>query len=217
VGWVLYLEGSTDLAILRAFADTLAHPARGVLERPFVHYIQNQPQRAREHFYGLREAKADLLGFMLCDRLDRPLQATPELREQMWQRREIESYLCQPDTLLSYAESSSEEVAAGPLFERSEAERRRRIMQECIDDFVPRAALRDRSDAWWINTKASEEFLDRLFVAFFKKLGLPNLLQKTDHHVLARYARRDQIDPEVSQVLDAIVDVASRARPAAPS
>ena len=90
-------------------------------------------------------------------------------------------------------------------------------MQECIEDFVPRGALRDRSDAWWINTKASDDFLDRLFVAFFKKLGLPNLLQKTDYHVLARYVRRDQIDLEVGQVLDAIVDVASRAKPAAAS
>lgn len=214
VGWVLYLEGSTDLAILRAFADTLEHPVRVILERPFVHYIQNQPQRARDHFYGLREAKADLVGFLLCDRLDRALQPTPELREQMWHRREIENYLCQPDTLLSYAESSSEEAAAGPLFTRSEAERRRRVMQECIEDFVPRAALRDHSDTWWISTKASDEFLDRLFVAFFKKLGLPNLLQKTDYHVLARYVPREQIDPEVGQVLDVIVEVASRAQPA---
>ena len=131
----------------------------------------------------------------------------------MWQRREIENYLCQPDTLLSYAESSSEEAAVGPLFRQSEAERRRRVMQECIDDFVPRAALRDRRDAWWINTKASDDFLDRLFVAFFKKLGLPNLLQKTDYHILARYVPRDQLDAEVGQVLDAIGDVASQAKP----
>jgi hypothetical protein len=40
-------------------------------------------------------------------------------------------------------------------------------------------------------------------------------LQKTDYHVLARYVPRVQIDPEVSQVLDAIVDVASRAKPVA--
>src|SRR6266487_6901804 len=33
-GWVLYLEGSTDLAILQAFARTLGHPAINVLERP---------------------------------------------------------------------------------------------------------------------------------------------------------------------------------------
>jgi hypothetical protein len=35
-GWVLYVEGSTDLAILRAFAKTLGHPAAAVLERPFM-------------------------------------------------------------------------------------------------------------------------------------------------------------------------------------
>ena len=59
-GWVLYLEGSTDLAILQAFAEKLDHPARDILKRPFVHYVENQPQKARKHFRGLREAKADL-------------------------------------------------------------------------------------------------------------------------------------------------------------
>ncbi len=64
-GWVLYLEGSTDLAILRALAQTLDHPAKDILERPFVHYVQNQPQKARDHFYGLQEAKKDLVGVAL--------------------------------------------------------------------------------------------------------------------------------------------------------
>ena len=40
-GWVLYLEGSTDLAVLRALAERLDHPAKAHLERPFVHYICN--------------------------------------------------------------------------------------------------------------------------------------------------------------------------------
>jgi hypothetical protein len=57
-GWVLYLEGSTDLAILQAFAATLGHRAGKILERPFVYYVGgNTPQKARDHFYGLREAK----------------------------------------------------------------------------------------------------------------------------------------------------------------
>lgn len=58
VGWLLYLEGSTDLAILRAFAETLEHPARSLLVRPFVHYVGNRPSRARDHFFGLSEAKS---------------------------------------------------------------------------------------------------------------------------------------------------------------
>jgi hypothetical protein len=214
VGWVLYLEGSTDLAILRAFAETLAHPVRESLERPFVHYVRNLPQRAREHFHGLREAKRDLVGFLLCDRLDRPLQPTSDLQERMWRRREIENYLCQPATLVAYAQSSAEPVAGGPLFEASEASHRRRVMQECIEDFVPRAALRDSADSWWANTKASDDFLDRLFATYFRKLQLPNLLQKTDYHVLARCVPAGEIAPEVSEILDAILEVASRARPA---
>jgi energy-coupling factor transporter ATP-binding protein EcfA2 len=42
-GWVLYVEGATDLAILRSFAEKLEHPARAFLERPFFHYVANQP------------------------------------------------------------------------------------------------------------------------------------------------------------------------------
>src|SRR5205085_150284 len=37
-GWVLYLEGSTDLDVLRSLAERLGHNARSALDRPFVHY-----------------------------------------------------------------------------------------------------------------------------------------------------------------------------------
>jgi ABC-type taurine transport system ATPase subunit len=212
-GWVLYLEGSTDLAILQAFAEKTKHAVSRYLARPFVHYVQNQPNRARDHFRGLREAKPDLVGYALFDRLDQALQATPELNEYSWQRREIENYLCSQETLLAYAEASAEEAAPGSLFRPAELERRLRAMNECIEDFVPRAALRDPHDRWWVDTKASDDFLDRLFGSFFIKLGLPNLMNKTHYHRLGRYVPEGQIDPEVYQVLDSIADVAQRARP----
>ncbi|MBI2567865.1 MAG: AAA family ATPase [Candidatus Schekmanbacteria bacterium] len=78
-GWVLYLEGSTDLAILQAFAARLDHPACKALERPFVRYVANQPAQARRHFHALREAKPDLLAIALYDRLDSGLPADPSL------------------------------------------------------------------------------------------------------------------------------------------
>jgi energy-coupling factor transporter ATP-binding protein EcfA2 len=213
-GWVLYLEGSTDLAILQAFAETLDHPAREWLERPFVHYVQNQPQRAREHFGGLCEAKDDLVGMLLCDRLDRPLQRTLQLREMMWSRREVENYLCQPETLVAYARSLAKDTSAGPLFAHAEEKKLEETMGACIEDFVPRAALRDRNDAWWRNTKASDDFLDRVLAEFFRRIGLPNLMRKTDYHILARFVPRDQVDAEVVAVLDTIVAVAEQAKPA---
>ena len=57
VGWVLYLEGSTDLAILKAFARRLGHEAAATaLERPFVQYVGDRLSSAELHFHGLREA-----------------------------------------------------------------------------------------------------------------------------------------------------------------
>ena len=212
-GWVLYTEGSTDLAILRMFAEKLHHPAQDFLAKPFVHYVGNQPSRAREHFWGLREAKPDLVGFALFDRISQQLQDNPDLTECMWRRDEIENYLCSSDSLLAYAEASAQEVAAGPLFTPEESRKRRQVMEKSIQDLVPPVALRDPSDRWWIDTKASDDFLDRLFKTFFKKLGLPNLMNKTDYHVIARYVPIQQIDPEVSTVLDLIGKTARRANP----
>jgi len=211
-GWVLYLEGSTDLAILRSFARALGHPARQVLERPFVRYIENQPQKARDHFRGLREAKPDLVGLTLCDRISFPLQPTPELQEHMWQRREIENYLCQPETLLAFAGTHGQDEI-GPLFAGPDSARRRQAMLDSITDNVIPAALKDRQHRWWIDTKASDDFLDRVFEAYLQRLQLPlGLLKKSDYHELAPFVPRDQISPEVSQVLDAIHQVSQRAR-----
>lgn len=212
-GWVLYLEGSTDPAIWRAFAETLERPAQRALERPFVHYTANQPQRARDHFNGLREACADLVGFALFDRLDRPVLEGRPLREWIWTRREIENYLCQPATLLGFALQSGSDDALGPLWAPPEIERRETVMDACIRDVVPPAALRDPADRWRIDNKASDAFLDRVFSCFFSKLGLPNLMRESDYHTLARHVLPTLIDPEVHRVLDAITEVAARARP----
>ncbi len=215
-GFILYLEGSTDLAILHALAKGLGHAANELLDAPFVHYVLNQPNRARQHYFGLREAKKDLVGFVLLDRVDAKLQDDDGLVEVMWRRREIENYLCQPETLLAFAETSAlEEAPPDSLFEASERERRVAVMQTCIDDRVPPAALRDPNDRYWIDTKASDELLDPIFAAFYDRLGLPNLLRKTDYHRLATHVPPDQLPVEVGEVLDLIAEVARRAVPGA--
>jgi ABC-type taurine transport system ATPase subunit len=213
-GWVLYLEGSTDLAILQSFAKIRDHPAKTALERPFVHYIQNQPNRAREHFRGLREAKPDLVGITICDRIDLRLQPTPELLEHMWKRREIENYLCQQKTLLAFAKGYDQGTVPGPLFAGPASKRRSDAMDESIRDNIPPAALRDPNHDWWINTKASDDFLDRVFKAYFTRLELPPLLmKKSDYHLLAKFVPSELISSEIVEVLDAILEVSRRAQP----
>ncbi len=209
-GWVLYLEGSTDLAILRAFARILDHPAAQELERPFVHYLTtNLPSRAREHFFALQEARTDLVGVALFDRLERPLQSGTPLTEMMWQRREIENYLCQEDVLLAYACHDQPD----DLFGRAEAARREQVMRECIAEVTAALATLGKPSPWSDDIKASDEFLDPVFERFFKKLALPNLLRKTDYHVLAGLVPKDKLAPEVTAKLDPILAVAQKARP----
>ena len=204
-GWVLYLEGSTDLAILQAFACRLSHPAATHLDRPFLRAVGNQPSLVRTHFFGLREAKTDLVGIAIFDRLERPLPDELGAVGLTWRKREIENYLCTPRVLSAYASATS----GGALFAASWVGK----MEEIIADMVPPMALRDPNNAWWSNVKATDEFLDPLFERFFREIGLPNLMRKTDYHVLARYVLPEDIDPEIREKLDAIVQVAEKARP----
>jgi len=206
-GWVLYLEGSTDLAMLRAFADVLDHPARQHLERPFVHYVANQPRKAQEHFYALREAKRDLVGIAIYDRLEANLPDNPALAQRMWKRRELENYLCQRETLLAFAEDQGRKEV-GELF----AAVWRSNMEQAIEQ-IEGALKTLEKDPWSADIKASDEFLEPLFRRFYESLGLPNLMRKTDFHILATFVPAEKVDQEIREALDAIDETAQKAKP----
>ncbi len=205
-GWVLYLEGSTDLAILQAFAQALRHEAAHVLEKPFMHTVDsNVPQKAREHFYGLKEAKTDLVGIAVFDRLGKELQQTSHLVELMWQRREIENYLCTREVLMRYASNDD----PMNLFAIGQQD----IMAEVIDEVSTALMTLRGLNPWSPDIKATDDFLDPLFARYFKRLNLPNLLRKTDYYILAQFVRPNEIDQDIVTKLDAIVQVSKSAKP----
>jgi predicted ATPase len=210
-GWVLYLEGSTDLAILQAFAKLLNHPAKEALEQPFVHYVANLPPKAREHFFGLREAKPDLVGIVVFDSIPQELDEHGLLCELKWRQREIENYLCFPETLLAYADQVDGEP--GTLFEKPLRENQRGAMQEAMDEVAGALKTLGKPDPFGPELKVSDDFLGPVFESYFRKLKIRNLMQKTDYHVLAHLVPGNLIDPEISEKLDRIVDVANAARP----
>lgn len=209
-GWALYLEGSTDLAILKAFADTLEHKeAQKALEKPFVHYVANQPADARKHFWGLQYAKPDFVGIALFDRLEKSLPNDMGALGLEWKKRELENYLCMEEVLLAYARHDQ----PNDMFGRAEASRRTKAMQESIAEISSALKTLKRFDPWSSDIKATDEFLDPLFEKYFEKLQLPNLLRKTDYHILARLVPREKIDLEIVEKLDAIVETAKKAKP----
>lgn len=207
-GWVLYLEGSTDLAMLQALAKRLNHSAQQHLERPFVVYVGNQPNRAQQHFYALREAKPDLIGMAIYDCLDQPLPNDSNLQHRMWRQRELENYICQRATLVDFAGATGNTGERGELFGQGW----RKAMEESIAE-VENALRTLGKDPWSGDVKASDEFLDPVFKLFYKKLELPNLMSKTNYHELAGFVPIAAIDPEVRDALDAITKVAEQANP----
>jgi len=209
-GWVLYLEGSTDLAILRAFAATLDHPVKRHLERPFVHYVGNKPTVAQAHFHGLREAKADLVGIAIFDRLARPLPTEPYLRQETWSRYEIENYLTSREALVAFARDYAVRESTTPLFADSTVKR----MEAAIEVVVEALRNLGKEDPFGPDLKVSTEFLDPVFKTFFTSIGLPEAtMRKTDYHTLAGFVPRTAIPPEITTMLDAIHAVAERAIP----
>lgn len=212
-GWVLYLEGSTDLAVLQALARRLGHEAAiDALERPLVHYVGSQPAEVARHFHGLKEAVPELRGIAIFDRLP---SGTPELRPVQcltWERREIENYLCRRSVLEAYATASAKSDILAPLSVETEVNRRARAMDEAIGDTESALTALGKDSPWGPDLKVSDEFLTPLFRTYHRKLGLPNLVAKTNFHVLAEHVARADIAPEVGVKLDAIAQVAQAAR-----
>ena len=214
-GWVLYLEGATDLSVLQALARRTNHAdALRALERPFVHYVSNQPREVQRHFHGLREALPGLRGVALFDRLDRALPDLRPVECLVWQRREIENYLCSRTTLESYAAAAAAADVPGPLFVEAEVERRVGAMREAIDEIASALERLGRGSPWDPDAKVSDDFLTPLFRTYFAKLGLPeNLMTKKSFYELAEHVEPDDLDPEVREKLDAIAAVAASATP----
>lgn len=188
-GAVLYLEGATDLSILRALAKRLNHPALAALEAPFVKYVANQPRAAEHHFQGLREAHPNLRGFALFDRLERGLPSPFSLSAHAWRRREIENYIADRLTLLAFAGDNATHQD---------------VMRRTLDELERASSVFGR-DLWSDDAKLSDDVLSPIFANFYQALGLTNLMAKTDYHALAAFKDPTTIDPEVTEVLDKLL------------
>lgn len=207
LGWVLYLEGSTDFEILKSFARRLGHDAAvEVLDRPFVRYIGNRFSAAQDHYWGLREAVPGLRGVAVLD--EHASEAGDGLRRLGWTRREVENYFCTLETLESYVAATARKEALGPLFERAEVDRRLQALRGAIEDVEAALETFGKPSIWSDAVKASDDVLTPLFRSYSRRLGESNPMEKTNFHRLAEFVPEHQIDPEVEDKLDEIVRIA---------
>lgn len=115
---VIYVEGYTDLNLLRAWATRLGHPTAEFLSRePFWKPQVWEPRdeapgiKAQEHFNALKLVRADLPGVWLVDADGKgrniqpsPTPAAGTLNRIVWKRYESESYLAHPAALARFIE-----------------------------------------------------------------------------------------------------------------
>jgi hypothetical protein len=208
-GWILYLEGSTDLDILRSFAEVLSHPATDILKQPFVHYTVNDFKKMSSHFHGLQEAKPNLVGVGVFDRVEVSPSIDPSITALFWRQREIENYLCNKDVLYAYTRFGLNPEE--DLVDKAELLKRVEAMTEAIDSVSAAARTYGKPEPWGPDIKASDDFLDPLFNAYFSKLGLPTYMRKNRYYKLVQYIKPENVDSEVIEKLDALLKMANSA------
>ena len=115
---VLYVEGHTDLDILRTWASILNHKIMDFLEHPFWKPTVSETRthakgiKAQDHFESLLLALEEIRGVQISDRDGNEnmpsLKKTPDgkLLKLCWNRYEIESYLIHPAILSKFVEKN---------------------------------------------------------------------------------------------------------------
>jgi hypothetical protein len=153
-----------------------------------------------------------LQGIVIFDRLQRDLPADPFLNMITWRKREIENYICTPETLLAWATADGIPEREIDLVEQASSPGRREAMQRAIDEVSDALSKLGKPSPWQGDLKVSEEFLEPVFSAYHRHLGLPEtLMRKKQFYELADFLPESQFDAEITEKLDAIWNVAQAA------
>jgi len=231
-GYVFYVEGSTDLDMLRALAERLEHPVVETWdERLNFYYAQNSyPEITLEselervgmgygvmpktHFFNLRSLLPSLRGLAILDNDGRELRESNEggLNISYWRRYEAENYFITPELLLRFAMSHYE---GGGLFDTLAQTQIREVLDGLVLEFIFggdavdfntwKTSPADAGRLIW-DTKTERIKLSTFAEEFFRRLGevmdRPMLLRKGELHRLVKLVDPKSISREVVQKLD---------------
>ncbi len=236
-GYVLYVEGSTDVDILRALAIRLEHPVAGRWdERINSFYVQdNHPEqnlntelervegaygiRPRDHFNGLRQLLPQLKGLAILDNDGVPRTNREEgaLKIVYWKRYEAENYFITPELLRRYAQ---ERYPSGDLF----TQQKQLLVEEVLAELMLEQIFEGEQAnflAWqgadatlaralW-EAKTERRKLSTFAEDFFRRLadqtGDSMLLRKGEFHRLVALVSPDTIAHEVHEKLDLLAEI----------
>lgn len=243
-GYILYVEGGTDLAMLRGLAERLKHAVvHSWDERINAFYVQdNYPDSdlsselerveggfgvtPERHFFALRDMVRPVvlrgLAILDNDGAKRGDQDDGGLKVVYWKRYEVENYFITPDILRKY---TTHHYAEAPLFGAFQPE-----VNEVLDGLILERVFggmgRDfqtwsdlNHDAarlvWEAQTRQIKlsDFAEEFFRRLARRLGHAMLLRKGDLQRLLEFVDPNAIDPEVSEKLDLLDELFTKAIP----
>ena len=189
---ILYIEGPTDIPMLREWARILEHPLLPFLEKPFKWETAENNWHSARHFSAMRLVAPDFCGIELCDGDNKDHSSTPPPPEGMkrlyWNRYEIESYLIYPQAITRFVESIGGQQAA----DKAGAYMKKQLPPALHEDPF------ELSD-YLQGTKAKNVLANVLNAA-----GLD--VKETDYYQIATQMTKGEIHPEVVEKLDAIAE-----------
>lgn len=233
-GHVLYVEGNTDIEMLRGFARRLNHGAEQLLDaRINTYYVQNTAPKSDldsqlsqversfgrtpdRHFYALRTMLPDLQGLAILDSdgRDKEDSETNGLLTTYWSRYETENYFVTPRLLRLFAHQALSHASLFGQFKHEIDETLRQAVRELVFGKIERDfEVWENADAntsevlWHAQTKSIKvsHFAEEFFRRLAERTGYAMLLRKGDLHRLIEYVEPETIPREVRTKLDLIV------------
>jgi hypothetical protein len=230
-GYVLYVEGGTDVDMLRALAELLKHPIAAAWdERINSFYVQNNyPDKSRDselerveggfgitpkdHYNGLRNLLPELKGLAILDNdgADRKASIDGGLTLAYWRRYEAENYFVSPDVLRRYAVSQLAEMSLFDGFKEEinqvlDALVLERVFESVDADFQAwkQASSETSRILWEAKTQRLKlsVFAEEFFRQLAARIGGSMMLKKGELHRLISVVEPKTIVPEVSEKLD---------------
>jgi len=230
-GYVLYVEGGTDVDMLRALAERLNHPViRFWDERINSFYVQNNyPDQnldaelerveggfgvtPQQHFNGLRNLLPQLKGLAILDNDGRErggIQGGP-LTVAYWRRYEAENYFITPDVLRTFARRHYSDLELFGGFQQDiDAVLDRLILEQVFDGVEAdlQAWKQASSEVARVLWEAKTErrklsvFAEEFFRRLAQQLNGQMLLKKGELHQLVQFVNPQSIPLEVVDKLD---------------
>jgi ABC-type cobalamin/Fe3+-siderophores transport system ATPase subunit len=229
---IFYVEGSTDIEILKALARKLNHEAADVLSGKLNCYytqdispennLDGRLDRAAgsfgnyiQHFHTLRRFVGEFKGVAVFDSDGRDVQdaCDENLTVCYWKNYELENYFITPDILIHYVDEVFEND--GALFKSSYHDSFVEILNDCLlsDVFDGdtsqlkefQSASRNLKRTLLRSTKMSS-FAQKVFELFSQKQDQPILMNKGEFYQLIEFVDAEDIPSEVGEKLDTIVD-----------